>query len=107
MTIGDSGTPLAKKLGMKEGSIVVSINAPDDYPELIAPLPDGVTFTDNIGNADLIHLFTNSRDELFYPWRASNRRSNQLLGSGSRGTKKPQNARQRSRKTPSAKPPCR
>ncbi|MBA3770676.1 MAG: DUF3052 family protein [Blastocatellia bacterium] len=62
---GYSRTPLAKKLGIKEGSTVVRINAPDNYPELIAPLPDGVTFTDNTANADVIHLFTNSRDELF------------------------------------------
>jgi len=62
---GYSGTPLAKKLGIKEGSTVVSINAPDDYPELIAPLPDGVMFTDSVAKADVIHLFTNSRDELF------------------------------------------
>jgi len=65
VTVGYSGTPLAKKLGIKEGSTVVSINAPDNYPKLIAPLPGGVTFTDNIAKADVIHLFTNSRDELF------------------------------------------
>jgi hypothetical protein len=65
MTSGYSGTPLAKKLGTKEGSTVAPINAPDDYQTLIAPLPDGVTFTDNIAKAEVIHLFTNFREELF------------------------------------------
>lgn len=66
MTVGYSGTPLAKKLGIKEGSDVLTINAPDDYADLVAPLPDGVMLSDNgRTGVDLIHLFTNSRDELF------------------------------------------
>jgi hypothetical protein len=66
MTAGYSGTPLAKKLGIKEGFVLLTINAPDDYAELTAPLPDGVTIIaeDSLG-VDLIHFFTNSRDELF------------------------------------------
>ncbi len=66
MTTGYSGTPLAKKLGIKETFLVVTLNAPDNYSELIAPLPDMVSISDSsAGDADLIHLFTNSRDELF------------------------------------------
>jgi len=66
MTIGYSGTPLAKKLGIKEGFVVRTVNAPDDYDDLVAPLPAGVTVPDSPRvDVDLIHLFTNSRDELF------------------------------------------
>ncbi|MBK7392427.1 MAG: DUF3052 family protein [Chloracidobacterium sp.] len=66
MTTGYSGTPLAKKLGIKEGFVVLTINAPDSYDDLVAPLPVGVTVIDSAANdVDLIHLFTNSRDELF------------------------------------------
>lgn len=66
MTTGYSGTPLAKKLGIKDGFEVVLINAPDDYPGLVAPLPGGVTLSDvPKAGVDLVHLFTNSRDELF------------------------------------------
>jgi hypothetical protein len=66
MTAGYSGTPLAKKLGIKDGFTVVTINAPDDYATLLVPVPDGVIITDKQQKAaDLIHLFTNSRDELF------------------------------------------
>ena len=66
MTIGYSGTPLAKKLGIKEGFVVLTVNAPDDYDDLVAPLPAEVTVPDSPRvDVDLIHLFTNSRDELF------------------------------------------
>jgi hypothetical protein len=66
MTKGYSGTPLAKKLGIKEGFSVLMVNAPDDYQDLIAPLPADVTVLDAPQtDVDLIHLFTNSRDELF------------------------------------------
>jgi hypothetical protein len=62
---GYSGTPLAKKLGIKEGSRVCAINAPEDYLRLIEPLPIGVEIIDDYARADVVHLFTNSRDELF------------------------------------------
>jgi len=66
MTAGYSGTPLAKKLVIKDGFYVLTVNAPDDYAELLAPLPDEVTLSDQpMTDTDLIHLFTNSRDELF------------------------------------------
>ena len=70
MTTGYSGTPLAKKLGIKEGFVVLTVNAPEDYGDLVAPLPADVTVVDSSGEEfDLIHLFTNSRGELFSNWR--------------------------------------
>ena len=66
MTTEYSGTPLAKKLGIKAGFIVLAINAPDEYEALLVTLPDGVTIYDSLRvGADMIHLFTNSRHELF------------------------------------------
>lgn len=66
MTSGYSGTPLAKKLGVKHGFTVVTIHAPKNYDDLVEPLPKDVTVRAERGNnVDLIHLFTNSRDELF------------------------------------------
>ena len=66
MTTGYSGTPLAKKLGIKAGFEVLTVNAPDNYLDLLDPMPDKVTISDATRNGvDLIHLFTNSRDELF------------------------------------------
>lgn len=67
MTVGYSGTPLAKKLGIKEGMTVLVVNAPADYAELVAPLPDGVEIVEQkaeTAQPEIAHLFTNSRDEL-------------------------------------------
>ncbi|HEX6280282.1 MAG TPA: hypothetical protein VFZ49_09760 [Pyrinomonadaceae bacterium] len=69
MNAGYSGTPLAKKLGIKEGFLIVSVNEPSDYRALLGPLPRDTAIAGAVGNApsqiDLVHLFTNSRDELF------------------------------------------
>ena len=39
---GYSGTPLAKKLGIKEGSRIALVNAPKDFQSEFGELPDGV-----------------------------------------------------------------
>lgn len=66
MTVGYSGTPLAKKLGIKEGMRVVVVDYPDNYSQLVAPLPNDVEISDEQkNNTDLLHIFTNSRDGLF------------------------------------------
>ncbi|HEY2867429.1 MAG TPA: hypothetical protein VGJ02_10090 [Pyrinomonadaceae bacterium] len=65
MTAGYSGTPLAKKLGIRDGFWVTTVNAPDDFERLLGPLPAGVTIADKPKkDIDLVHFFTNSRDEL-------------------------------------------
>ncbi len=63
---GYSGTPLAKKLGIKAGDSVLTVNAPDDYADLLEPLPDDVTLSTQVKPpVDIIHIFTNTREELF------------------------------------------
>ena len=42
---GYSGTPLPRKLGIREGASVVLLGAPDGFDEVLAPLPDGVRVT--------------------------------------------------------------
>jgi len=68
-TTGYSGTPLAKKVGIKPGMTVMVVGFSGDYAELVAPVPDGVQITTAGGTpaapVDVLHLFTNSRDELF------------------------------------------
>lgn len=45
---------------------MVAIDAPDNYSELLAPLPPDVKITDaSKKDADIIHIFTNTRDGLF------------------------------------------
>jgi Protein of unknown function (DUF3052) len=62
---GYSGTPLAKKLGIKSGFTVFADGAPADYALLLAPIPDDVKFVRKLTSAvDLIHLFTKSAAEL-------------------------------------------
>jgi hypothetical protein len=62
---GYSGTPLAKKLGIKSGSRVFLSKAPKNYASLVAPLPDGVQMGARIGaTTDLVHLFVTSRHDL-------------------------------------------
>ena len=62
---GYSGTPLAKKLGIKEGFKIYVKNRPENYAELIEPLPKKVKFVSRLTTElDMIHLFTKSRKEL-------------------------------------------
>lgn len=62
---GYSGTPLAKKLGIKPGFSMLVIGAPPGYEELLAPLPDGVTFSARATTGtDLAHVFAVRRGEL-------------------------------------------
>ena len=64
-TVGYSGTPLAKKLGIKPGSRVFVAGAPKTYRKSLEPLPAGVTFEKMVsGSIDLIHVFTDSRARL-------------------------------------------
>jgi hypothetical protein len=61
---GYSGTPLAKKLGLKAGLTVHTIDAPENYLELIAPTP-ALTFAARPGRTvDLVHGFFTSSSAL-------------------------------------------
>jgi Protein of unknown function (DUF3052) len=62
---GYSGTPLAKKLGIVANVCVVTRCAPDDYAELLEPVPTGVTFQKKVSNAtDVVHVFTVEKSTL-------------------------------------------
>ena len=55
---GYSGTPLAKKLGIKEGCCIAVINAPNDFESTLEQLPSGVEFVKRPTKAlDIILLF--------------------------------------------------
>ena len=65
MSAGYSGTPLAKKLGIKPGSIVFVSNPPASYKTLVAPLPEGAKIASRMSSAtDIAHLFCRSKAEL-------------------------------------------
>ena len=60
-----SGTPLPKKLGIKEGSRVFSVNAPHGFEQALTPLPDGATLLPNLAKPlDVGVLFATEQAEL-------------------------------------------
>jgi hypothetical protein len=62
---GYSGTPLATKLGIKPGSRVALLQAPDGFDDDLAPLPDGVTVLRRLArDLDVAVLFVTERREL-------------------------------------------
>jgi hypothetical protein len=62
---GYSGTPLSKKLGIKEGSAICVRGAPRQYATLVAPVPDGVRMTLKVSErTDLVHIFSKQRAKL-------------------------------------------
>jgi hypothetical protein len=63
--LGYSGTPLSKKLGLKEGLAVSWVDAPDELRGWLAPLPAGLTIDTRPGRgSDLVHAFFTERARL-------------------------------------------
>jgi hypothetical protein len=80
---GYSGTPLAKKLGFKEGCRAGLVNAPPGFTKELAPLPNAVQLIlERLTKPlDLIVLFTASQQELKteFPMLAKKLASNGML----------------------------
>jgi hypothetical protein len=62
---GYSTTPLARKLGIKEGFVVRLINAPQNYLTLFEDWPEKVTVTKGKSQKNFIHFFCTESKELF------------------------------------------
>jgi len=62
---GYSGTPLPKKLGIKAGSQVALVSAPDGFDDTLGALPDGVDIRRQArGKNDVILFFVTRAAEL-------------------------------------------
>ncbi|HEX6893162.1 MAG TPA: DUF3052 domain-containing protein [Chryseolinea sp.] len=62
---GYSGTPLVKKLGVKENSTMYVYDAPKNYFDWLSPLPKGADVKSRAtGEMDFIHVFA-TRLEVF------------------------------------------
>jgi hypothetical protein len=62
---GYSGTPLPRKLGIKEGSRLAVIGAPDGFDATLRELPEGVTVkTTARGRLDVVVCFLTARSAL-------------------------------------------
>lgn len=66
MSAGYSGTPLSKKLGIKEGFSILLINEPKHYFKLFTDFPEKINILKNqeAESADFVHLFCTSFKEL-------------------------------------------
>ena len=62
MSHGYSGTPLVKKLGIKENYRIRIIHGPEGYFDLLGDIPDNVQFLSRKSkNVDFIHLFAKDK----------------------------------------------
>jgi hypothetical protein len=62
---GYSGTPLARKLGIKGAARVALLDAPEGFDDRLAPLPDSVTILRDLApHLDVAVLFVTGRREL-------------------------------------------
>ncbi len=60
-----SGIPLAAKLGIKAGTEIHIVGAPDGYLKLLEPLPAGVKVTARLSNnTELVHVFSSRKTAL-------------------------------------------
>lgn len=61
---GYSGTPLGKKLGLKDDMSVFVQNTPTEYFAWLSPLPSSIILRDRFtANLDFVHIFTDKRKE--------------------------------------------
>jgi hypothetical protein len=66
-TAGYSGTPLARKLGIREGHRVAVLGAPEAFRAVVGPLPAGVRWREGPrgrGPFDVVVAFVRTRAEL-------------------------------------------
>lgn len=62
---GYSGTPLPKKLGIRDGSRVALVDAPGDFTRTLGELPPGVTFVPaGEGVVDVAVSFVTAEEQL-------------------------------------------
>ncbi len=62
---GYSGTPLARKLGVRPNERLIALNAPSNYRSLLEGLPEGVAISSRVAaGATFVHLFVKQRADL-------------------------------------------
>ena len=65
MSAGYSGTPLPKKLGIREGTRLTLLGPPSDFEKTLGTMPGGVTIRSRtVSEADVIVLFVTSFTKL-------------------------------------------
>ena len=64
MSVGYSGTPLPRKLGIGEGATFALVDEPEGASALLEPLPAGARRTPEPAQADVVVAFATVRDTL-------------------------------------------
>jgi hypothetical protein len=65
MTVGYSGTPLPRKLGIKPGMSMAILNAPPNLDAILGQLPDGLAIGRQLGDhRDLVLIFITRQSDL-------------------------------------------
>jgi hypothetical protein len=65
VTVGYSGTPLPKKLGIKPGMSIAVLKAPQDIDAILGELPENVTVSHRLtGHRDLVLIFISRQADL-------------------------------------------
>ena len=65
MTVGYSGTPLPRKLGIKSGMSMAVLNAPPNFDAILGELPERVTTSQRLsGHRDLVLIFITRQADL-------------------------------------------
>ncbi|MCX5689820.1 MAG: DUF3052 domain-containing protein [Planctomycetota bacterium] len=82
---GYSGTPLAKKLGLKEGGLLVCWNAPQELSDWLEPLPPTSTVTPSTGaprtaQVDVAMVFATTNAALVKHFAAARKRLSESGG---------------------------
>jgi hypothetical protein len=67
--VGYSGTPLPKKLGIRENYSVVLVNAPPRFERKLEPIPSGAEIGEDAGCSNVALLFARSQAELVRDFR--------------------------------------
>ena len=68
-TAGYSGTPLPKKLGIKEGSLIATVHAPDGFQATLGALPPEAEWRTRLApGLDVVVAFYTSRAALAKEW---------------------------------------
>lgn len=69
-----SGTPLHKKLGIKEGSVVAPVGAPKHFARLLGSLPSGAKLSPRSSVADVVVVFATKTTDLKKAFAAAKKR---------------------------------
>jgi CheY-like chemotaxis protein len=85
---GYSGTPLSKKLGIREKCLVVLVNAPERFERKLEPMPAGVEIISDPRRSQIAILFAVSQAELGRDFRPLARALPERTHSGSHGPRR-------------------